>query len=64
VHWYESLYSATALANLGITTIEMMPVAEFAGRYGSGQYAAAELLQALGAVVLAQVVKDLVFGWP
>jgi FkbM family methyltransferase len=37
---------------------------EFAGRYGIGQYAAAELLQSLGAVVLAQVVKDLVFGWP
>jgi FkbM family methyltransferase len=37
---------------------------EFASRYGTGQYAAAELLQALGAVVLAQVVKDLVFGWP
>ena len=37
---------------------------EFAGRYGTDQYAAAELLQSAGAVVLAQVVKDLVFGWP
>jgi len=37
---------------------------EFAGRYGTGQYAAAELLQSLGAVVLAPVVKDLIFGWP
>ena len=37
---------------------------EFAGRYGSERYAAAELLQSLGAVVLAQVVQDLVFGWP
>ena len=37
---------------------------EFAGRYGVEQYAAAELLQALGATVLAEVVKDLVFGWP
>lgn len=36
---------------------------EFAGRYGMEQYAAAELLQSLGAVVLAQVVKDLIFGW-
>lgn len=36
---------------------------EFAGRYGTEQYAAAELLQSLGAVVLAQVVKDLIFGW-
>jgi FkbM family methyltransferase len=37
---------------------------EFAGRYGTEQYAAAELLQSLGASVLMQVVKDLVFGWP
>lgn len=37
---------------------------EFAGRYGTEQFAAAELLQSLGAVVLAQVVKDLILGWP
>jgi FkbM family methyltransferase len=37
---------------------------EFAGRYGTQQYAAAEFLQSLGAVVLAQVVKDLILGWP
>jgi FkbM family methyltransferase len=37
---------------------------EFAGRYGDERYAAAELLQALGAAVLAQVIQDLVFGWP
>lgn len=37
---------------------------DFAGRYGGERYGAAELLQSLGAVVLAQVVQDLVFGWP
>lgn len=37
---------------------------EFAGRYGTARHAAAELLQSLGAIVLAQVVRDLVFGWP
>jgi FkbM family methyltransferase len=37
---------------------------EFAGRYGTGQYAAGELLQSLGAGVLTQVVQDFVFGWP
>lgn len=37
---------------------------EFAGRYGTERYAAAELLQSMGAVVLAQVVQDLIFGWP
>lgn len=37
---------------------------EFAGRYGTERYAAAEFLQSLGAVVQAQVVQDLIFGWP
>lgn len=37
---------------------------DFAGRYGGERYAAAELLQSLGAVPLAQIVQDLVFGWP
>lgn len=37
---------------------------DFAGRYGSERYAAAELLQSLGAALLAQVVQDLIFGWP
>jgi FkbM family methyltransferase len=37
---------------------------DFAGRYGGERYGAAELLQSLGAVVLAQVVQDLIFGWP
>lgn len=37
---------------------------DFAGRYGHERYAAAEFLQSLGAVVLARVVQDLVFGWP
>ena len=37
---------------------------EFAGRYGVEQYAAAELLQSLGAKPVAQVVKDLIFAWP
>ena len=37
---------------------------EFADRYGTARYAAAEYLQSLGAVVLEQVVQDLVFGWP
>ena len=37
---------------------------DFAGRYGGERYGAAELLQSLGAVVLTQVVQDLIFGWP
>jgi FkbM family methyltransferase len=37
---------------------------EFAGRYGTERYAASEFLQSLGAVVQAQVVQDLIFGWP
>ena len=37
---------------------------EFASRYGEQRYAAAELLQSLGAAVLMQVVQDLVFAWP
>jgi FkbM family methyltransferase len=37
---------------------------EFGSRYGDEQYAAAELLRSLGAVVIAQVVKDLILGWP
>jgi FkbM family methyltransferase len=37
---------------------------DFAGRYGGERYGAAELLRSLGAVVLAQVVQDLIFGWP
>ena len=36
---------------------------DFASRYGGERYGAAELLQSLGAVVLAQVVADLIFGW-
>ena len=37
---------------------------DFAGRYGAERFAASELLQSLGAVALAQVVQDFVFGWP
>lgn len=37
---------------------------DFAGRYGAERFAASELLQSLGAVLLAQVVQDFVFGWP
>ncbi|OGA11850.1 MAG: hypothetical protein A3D95_05405 [Betaproteobacteria bacterium RIFCSPHIGHO2_12_FULL_69_13] len=37
---------------------------EFSGRYGLDRFAASEYLQSLGAVVLAQVVYDFVFGWP
>ena len=36
----------------------------FAGRYGDEQFAASELLQSLGAQALAQVVADVIFGWP
>ena len=34
--WRAALAQLDALADLGITTIEMMPVAEFAGRFGWG----------------------------
>ena len=34
--WLAAMQQLPALAELGITTIEMMPVAEFAGRYGWG----------------------------
>jgi FkbM family methyltransferase len=37
---------------------------DFAGRYGGERYGAAEFLQSLGAVVLEQVVQDLILGWP
>ena len=37
---------------------------DFAGRFGDGRYAASQLLQSLGAVQLAQVVQDFIFGWP
>jgi FkbM family methyltransferase len=37
---------------------------DFASRYGGERYGAAELLQSLGATPLAQVVQDLIFGWP
>jgi len=37
---------------------------DFAGRYGGERYGAAELLQSLGAVVVDQVVQDLIFAWP
>jgi FkbM family methyltransferase len=37
---------------------------DFAGRYGDERFAASELLLSLGAQVLAQVVADMIFGWP
>jgi hypothetical protein len=37
---------------------------EFGLRYGDQRYAAAELLMSLGAVVVEQVVQDLILGWP
>lgn len=37
---------------------------EFSDRYGDERFAASELLLAMGAVQLAEVVKDRIFGWP
>jgi FkbM family methyltransferase len=37
---------------------------DFASRYGDERFAASQLLVSLGAVQLAQVVQDLILGWP
>jgi FkbM family methyltransferase len=37
---------------------------DFGSRYGDEPYAAAELLESLGAVIIDRVVQDLVLAWP
>jgi FkbM family methyltransferase len=62
-------YERQVLEGARETLVRCRPVViveqkDFAARYGGERYGAAELLQSLGAVALAQVVQDLIFGWP
>jgi FkbM family methyltransferase len=62
-------YERQALEGARETLARCRPVViveqkDFAARYGGERYGAAELLQSLGAMVLEQVVQDLIFGWP
>lgn len=65
VEGYERLVLEGARETLGrCQPVVIVEQKEFSDRYGDERYAASDLLVSMGAVQLAEVVKDRIFGWP